>query len=222
MPPADVEDTWSDSDDELEADHETSVDLGVPDGPVEDAAVLLDAAVSRIGGHPVRCTFASPCTFRILITNSIAPRYAPPSTRCRPSYLPPIRLLRMQHATSARNRWSCSSRSGARLKRAQTIVYSTCGLAPTDHVSGRKAGTSRSAQSTRFPEADRHRSVRAWRELRFNKKYAEKLERKLARRKAKELEEAKAAATEAAKKAQPKSNPFAVRRPRLRLRHDIS
>ena len=67
MPPADVEDTWSDSDDELEADVETSVDLGVPDGPVDDPAVLLDPTVSRIGGHPVRCPFAYPCTLCILI-----------------------------------------------------------------------------------------------------------------------------------------------------------
>ncbi|KAJ2975844.1 hypothetical protein NUW54_g11665 [Trametes sanguinea] len=89
MPPADVEDIWSDSDDELEADVETSVDLGVPDGPVDDPAVLLDPTVSRIGGHPVRCPFASSCSFRILIfefhrvfshrspPRAVLPRYAP-------------------------------------------------------------------------------------------------------------------------------------------------
>ena len=69
MPPADiVDDAWSDSDDEFEADVETAVDLGIPDGPVDDPASLLDPTVSRIGGHPVRCPFASPaCTSRLLI-----------------------------------------------------------------------------------------------------------------------------------------------------------
>ena len=63
---------------------------------------------------------------------------------------------------------------------------------------------------TRLPHPV-HRSVRAWRQLRFNKKYAEKLEKKLARRKEKEARQAQAVAEAAAKRAQPKSNPFAVR-----------
>lgn len=47
-------DEWSDSDDEVLSDVETSVLLGVPDGPLETIADINDAAVSRIGGHPVR------------------------------------------------------------------------------------------------------------------------------------------------------------------------
>lgn len=47
-------DDWSDSDDEVLSDIETSVLLGVPDGPVESLSDLHDVAVSRIGGHPVR------------------------------------------------------------------------------------------------------------------------------------------------------------------------
>lgn len=44
---------WSDSDEELEV--ETNVLLGVCDGPIpDDSTDLVDAAVSRIGGHPVR------------------------------------------------------------------------------------------------------------------------------------------------------------------------
>ncbi|KAL0574246.1 hypothetical protein V5O48_007717 [Marasmius crinis-equi] len=50
MPPA--EDDWSDSDDEVLSDVETSVNLGIPDGALEDEADLNDAAVSRIGGRP--------------------------------------------------------------------------------------------------------------------------------------------------------------------------
>jgi pre-rRNA-processing protein TSR4 len=48
-------DDWSDSDDDGPPEVESSVLLGVPDGPVDDAADINDAAVSRIGGHPVRC-----------------------------------------------------------------------------------------------------------------------------------------------------------------------
>jgi pre-rRNA-processing protein TSR4 len=52
------DDGWSDSDDEGLSDVETSVLLGVPDGPVEQSKDLLDAAVSRIGGHPVRASLS--------------------------------------------------------------------------------------------------------------------------------------------------------------------
>ena len=53
MPPPD-EDDWSDSDDDAPSEIETSVLLGVPDGSIENITDLADAAVSRIGGHPVR------------------------------------------------------------------------------------------------------------------------------------------------------------------------
>ncbi|KAG6810866.1 hypothetical protein H0H92_010022 [Tricholoma furcatifolium] len=43
---------WSDSDDDVGSDVETSVLLGVPDGLVESDSDINDAAVSRIGGHP--------------------------------------------------------------------------------------------------------------------------------------------------------------------------
>jgi pre-rRNA-processing protein TSR4 len=49
------EDDWSDSDQEELSDVETPVLLGVPDGPIEvEADDMFDAAVSRIGGLPVR------------------------------------------------------------------------------------------------------------------------------------------------------------------------
>ena len=53
----------------------------------------------------------------------------------------------------------------------------------------------------------RYGSVRAWRGLRFNAKYAEKLERKLAAKKEKEKEKAAALA----KSKETKTNPFSVR-----------
>ncbi|KAJ7090578.1 programmed cell death protein 2 [Mycena crocata] len=51
MPPVD-DDDWSDSDEEVVSEVETSVLLGTPDGAITAAADLGDAAVSRIGGHP--------------------------------------------------------------------------------------------------------------------------------------------------------------------------
>ncbi|KAI0675435.1 programmed cell death protein 2 [Trametes maxima] len=160
MPPI-LDDTWSDSDDELDADVETNVDLGVPDGPVDEPTTLLDPSVSRIGGHP---TFLS------------APH-------------PPV-----AHAT-------CSNCS----QPMELLIQIWCPLeeSPNDRALYVWACANGSCQR-------KDGSVRAWRELRFNAKYAEKLERKAARRKAKEAEEAAAAAAHAAKRAQPKSNPFAL------------
>lgn len=48
------QDNWSDSDDDEGEDVVTAVQLGIPDGALESAADLRDAAVSRIGGYPVR------------------------------------------------------------------------------------------------------------------------------------------------------------------------
>ena len=50
------EDDWSDSDQEELSDVETPILLGVPDGPIEVEEDAFDAAVSRIGGFPVRAS----------------------------------------------------------------------------------------------------------------------------------------------------------------------
>lgn len=52
--PAPIEDDWSDSDDDLTPGLETSILLGIPDGPIDSPTDITDAAVSRIGGLPVR------------------------------------------------------------------------------------------------------------------------------------------------------------------------
>lgn len=62
-----VDDDWSDSDDDLGSDAETSVLLGVPDGAIEVQDDILDAAVSRIGGRPVRASITSSVLLRIQI-----------------------------------------------------------------------------------------------------------------------------------------------------------
>jgi pre-rRNA-processing protein TSR4 len=45
---------WSDEEEDDLIRTETSVFLGIPDGHVESSSDLKDAAVSRIGGPPVR------------------------------------------------------------------------------------------------------------------------------------------------------------------------
>lgn len=59
--PAPAEDDWSDSDEEIGAGMETDVLLGIPDGRVETMDIK-DAAVSRIGGLPVRALSLVQCT----------------------------------------------------------------------------------------------------------------------------------------------------------------
>jgi pre-rRNA-processing protein TSR4 len=50
------EDDWSDSDGESNnAEVETSVLLGIPDGDIDSSVDISDPSVSRIGGHPVTC-----------------------------------------------------------------------------------------------------------------------------------------------------------------------
>ena len=49
------ESDWSDSDEEdARSDVETNVLLGIPDGEIKSQEEINDAAVSRIGGRPVR------------------------------------------------------------------------------------------------------------------------------------------------------------------------
>jgi pre-rRNA-processing protein TSR4 len=48
------DDEWSDSDSEPGGDVETAVLLGVPDGALSAPGDAADAAVSRLGGSPVR------------------------------------------------------------------------------------------------------------------------------------------------------------------------
>lgn len=58
---------WSDEEEEDDVIRtETSVFLGIPDGPVESSSDLTDAAVSRIGGLPVRFILIQPYLFILL------------------------------------------------------------------------------------------------------------------------------------------------------------
>ena len=70
------DDDWSDSDEEEGSDLETSVQLGIPDGPLESASDRLDAAVSRIGGLPVRYI---PLHMYVSLSSFHAILFVPPS-----------------------------------------------------------------------------------------------------------------------------------------------
>ena len=105
MAPA-AEDDWSDSDDDAMSEVETNVLLGVPDGRIEATADIQDAAVSRIGGLPVRdislCTV--PRAHDMYFDSSLNPRRS-----CRRAN----RRFRLRAARYVRSPWSCSSRCGA-------------------------------------------------------------------------------------------------------------
>ena len=49
-------DEYSDSDDELETGVQTTVQLGLPDGPMDNDTYLRNPTYSRFGGQPVRDT----------------------------------------------------------------------------------------------------------------------------------------------------------------------
>ncbi|KAF9460501.1 programmed cell death protein 2 [Collybia nuda] len=159
MSPPHQED-WSDSDDEVLSDIETSVLLGVPDGRLEATTDIVDAAVSRIGGHPAFLPSCEP---------SLS------SSQCK----------------------ICSNRS-------ELLVQMWCPFedSPMDralYIFG----------CARAPCQGKQGSVRAWRGLRHNEKYAAKLEKKRAAAKAK---------TDALARAEEKKNlvninPFSMKTP---------
>ncbi|KAG6864622.1 hypothetical protein C0991_008243 [Blastosporella zonata] len=140
MSPAHDED-WSDSDDDVGSDVETSVLLGVPDGLVQSDTDISDAAVSRIGGHPVR---------------AISPMYF-------------HRISILIHFR----------------KRPFSLLLNLLSLRP-------------------------NASVRAWRGLRRNDKYAAKLEIRLAKKRAAEEAKAQARALAEQQKNTVKKNPFSM------------
>ena len=97
MPPnPNVDDPWSDSDEELDAGLETAVQLGIPDGPLSSPTDILDPAVSRIGGHPVRCPFALPCTFPVLIASVQSIRLFVPCVGIPVRFPPSVRQCKLQ------------------------------------------------------------------------------------------------------------------------------
>ncbi|KAG6916557.1 hypothetical protein DXG01_006383 [Tephrocybe rancida] len=115
MAPTNDED-WSDSDDDVGSDVETSVLLGVPDGVVQSDTDISDAAVSRIGGHPVRAISSMPFFLRV-----------------NPLSLRPSAKFVQIHA-------SFSYKCGVHSKTAPWIVPSMSGVAPSLRARLNQAG----------------------------------------------------------------------------------
>ncbi|KAF8074746.1 programmed cell death protein 2 [Lyophyllum atratum] len=161
MAPA-PDDDWSDSDDEVLSEVETSVLLGVPDGVVQSIEEIADAAVSRIGGLPAFLPSREP---------SLS------SSQCKICSNPSELLVQM---------W-CPFEDSP-MDRALYIWG--CARASCQGKDG---------------------SVRAWRGLRRNDKYAAKLEKKLAKKRADEKAKAQAQAEAEQKKTAPKTNPFSMK-----------
>ena len=76
---------WSDDDERSEI--ETSVLLGIPDGTITKESDMDDAAVSRIGGHPVRPVVCLSCVYSIVLIKDCVISPLPLCTFCHPSRL---------------------------------------------------------------------------------------------------------------------------------------
>jgi pre-rRNA-processing protein TSR4 len=195
MPPIDDED-WSDSDEEVVSEVETSVLLGTPDGAITVSADLADAAVSRIGGHPVRSTSPMYCCveFDAFMTcpKAFLPSDEPPfySSCCKTCSRPMELLVQM---------WCPFENSP--MDRA--LYVWGCAVSDCQKKEGRYVAQ---FELVRVSSADH--SLRAWRGLRYNDAYAIKLEKKMAKK-------TKATAI-ISEKPEPKANPFSVsRRPSI-------
>ncbi|KAI0321022.1 programmed cell death protein 2 [Amylostereum chailletii] len=171
-----VDDDWSDSDDELLSEVESSVLLGIPDGAVESPSDIKDAAVSRIGGHPVRLIFyPTMYPFRLIHT-------------CR----------RSQALLSNDNPFDSSHCKRCR-EPMELLVQMWCPFEDSPYDRALYVwGCAKSACQRR------EGSVRAWRGLRYNEKFAAKLQRKRTRTASKQENIALPAPPS-------RSNPFAVR-----------
>ena len=91
------EDDWSDSDQEELLDIETSVLLGVPDGSIDIESDLIDVAVSRIGGLPVRASSYVYYSSIDLSYQAFLPSPEPPfdSSHCKSCHKPMELLVQM-------------------------------------------------------------------------------------------------------------------------------
>jgi len=135
MAPAQNDDVdWSDSDEEDLDQVETNVLLGVPDGTVDVDHDKIDAAVSRIGGLPVResCIY-SPARIHIDLYLSRETRHS-----CPPVYLHFLRRI----VRNVRSLWNFSSRCGVHSRTVPWTEHCTSGAAPGQDVKAKMAGGS--------------------------------------------------------------------------------
>src|SRR5882757_7202840 len=182
---------WSDEDEDDATQIETSVLLGVPDGPVESASDLKDAAVSRIGGLPVRPIPIQACISILLRIYDATPRLcSPPKSRLSRAIVSTVRIP-----------WNSWCNCGHPLKIALTTGPCMCGAAQEAAARGRAAGMFLMQLAKANGKHVDCYSIRAWRGLRYNEKYALKLERK----------RAQLAPFEGLKSTHQSVNPFSVR-----------
>ena len=141
------EEDWSDSDEESSSDIETSVLLGVPDGPVDEPNDLKDAAVSRIGGHPVgRIYICEACFLLIKLSayeymneySQMSIKSANYNFWCRHFYCQKnLRSLRPS-AKTAHTLWSFWLRYFVHSKRVLWIEFCISGAVLGENVSVRR------------------------------------------------------------------------------------
>ncbi|CAE6498582.1 unnamed protein product [Rhizoctonia solani] len=175
------ESDWSDSDDGSQ--QQTSVLLGIPDGEIKDSKDLRDPNVSRLGGKPVRPSTVSNQSVRTHVTS--------------------LSFIRMYDTISNTIRFSLLAVDDRRL----FLVF--LGLRclpryanPMDRVLYVFGCANSGCQR-------RPGSVRAFRQLRFNDKYAAKLEKRKEKAQREKEKEAKAAAASGLN-TNASSNPFSM------------
>lgn len=135
------DDDWSDSDDEELPDVETSVLLGIPDGPIEKQEDIDDAAVSRLGGYPVRVISYLRYMYSYTHCNrSFIPFFF--YGHCRLCYQDMNRHCQVRSAKIVHHRWNFWSSYGAPLKIAPWIVPCTFGDARDPRANERTGGES--------------------------------------------------------------------------------
>jgi len=198
--PARVEDEWSDSDEEYDSSGgvETNVQLGIPDGSITAEEDLKDPRVSRIGGHPVRLAHSPSYGSLYSLHFVLVLRF---------SLYPLLPMYLFRNAKIVQTPCSSSPRSGVQSRIVLLTARCISGLVPTGNARRRMEGTQTCLchANCRLMLMKLFNSVRAWRCVRFNKKYAEKLERKAARKKVQEKKVEKTT-----RPTGPKSNPFSV------------
>jgi pre-rRNA-processing protein TSR4 len=192
--------TSSDSDEDQVSRIETSVLLGIPDGPVESSSDLKDAAVSRIGGVPVRLYtrnmyfhFNNICDFysQALLSHKV-PFDSSHCHHCKS----PMELLVQLWAPLEDSPYD------------RSVYVWGCAKSGCQRKSGRYVSHMDILVSAKKTDGIWY-SVRAWRGLRYNEDYASKLKRKLSLKR--EHEQVQSTQYEGPDPPHQNVNPFSVR-----------
>ncbi|KAH7335431.1 programmed cell death protein 2 [Rhizoctonia solani] len=194
------ESDWSDSDDGSQ--QQTSVLLGTPDGEIKDPKDMRDPNVSRLGGKPVRPPLCSDQLVRTHIASFIFSFACTIRLRIRIFLL--VYSGRQTFIPGVSRPPVSSSLCKVCNNPCEVLLHIWCPFenSPMDRVLYVFGCANSGCQR-------RSGSIRAFRQLRFNDKYATKLEKRKERAQREKEKEAKAAAASGLN-TNTSSNPFAM------------